>query len=190
MQIGATVDKYSWRIAFGFGVFYLVGLFLFGLLFFVESPAEPFVKFKALPFYGPIPSGVLWFGALGGVLISFVGIHEHRHDWDPKFLSWHLARPFVGAAVAVVAVLIVMSGILAVGSSPIPGATQAGTPTATAVPPPPRLPLPPPPRPPQAAPLPHLGRRTPRTLLRAARTTRSTSWWHSSSAIGSGTSGT
>ena len=67
---------------------------------------------------GPIPTGVLWYGALGGVLISLTGVFEHRNDWDDKYVFWHIARPLVGAAVAVIAVLILQSGILATGADP------------------------------------------------------------------------
>jgi hypothetical protein len=70
------------------------------------------------------PTGVIWFGALGGVLISLAGVHDHRYDWDDRYINWHLVRPAVGAGVAAVAVLIVQAGILAVGVSPEP--TTAG----------------------------------------------------------------
>jgi len=65
--------------------------------------------------YGPVPSAVLWYGALGGTLISLAGVHDHRYDWDETYWTWHIIRPFVGAAVAVIAVLIIQAGILAVG---------------------------------------------------------------------------
>lgn len=67
---------------------------------------------------GPIPLGVIWFGALGAVLISLNGIIDHAHDWDPSFDLWHLSRPVMGAALAVVGVLIVQAGVLAVGREP------------------------------------------------------------------------
>jgi hypothetical protein len=70
---------------------------------------------KFAPTYGPVPSAVLWYGALGGVLISLAGVHDHRYDWDETYWTWHIIRPFVGAAVAVIAVLIIQAGILAVG---------------------------------------------------------------------------
>jgi hypothetical protein len=69
---------------------------------------------------------VIWFGALGGVLISLAGVHDHRYDWDDRYLNWHVVRPAVGAAVAAVAVLIVQAGILAVGSQPEPTTTGPG----------------------------------------------------------------
>jgi hypothetical protein len=67
---------------------------------------------------GSVPLAVIWFGALGAVLISLTGIVEHAHDWDESFALWHLSRPLVGASLAVIGVLIVQAGVLAIGSSP------------------------------------------------------------------------
>lgn len=77
------------------------------------------------------PVGVIWFGALGAVVISLTGAVEHRDDWDPSWTSWHYTRPLVGAALAVVAWLIFQAGILAVGSNPPAqqGASGGGTPS-------------------------------------------------------------
>jgi len=76
-----------------------------------------------------MPVGVPWFGALGAVLISLTGVFEHEQDWDASYWPWHVARPLIGVAVAVVSVLILQAGVLAVGSTPIP---SASTPTPTA----------------------------------------------------------
>ena len=76
---------------------------------------------------GSIPIGVVWFGALGAVLISLTGIVEHADDWDPRFELWHLSRALIGAALAVVGVLIVQAGVLATGTNPassVPGAPR------------------------------------------------------------------
>ena len=67
---------------------------------------------------GSVPLPVLWFGALGGVLISLTGVVEHAKDWDESYALWHFSRPVVGASLAVVAVLIVKAGVLSVGASP------------------------------------------------------------------------
>jgi hypothetical protein len=75
-----------------------------------------------------IPSAVPWYGALGGVLISLVGVHEHRYDWDQRYWTWYVARPFVGAFVAVIAVLIFQSGVLAVGLDPTSDDSGANVP--------------------------------------------------------------
>lgn len=64
---------------------------------------------------GSVPTAVVWFGALGGVLISLAGVHAHRYTWDPRYWSWHVVRPFVGGAVGLVAVMIIQAGILATG---------------------------------------------------------------------------
>jgi len=69
---------------------------------------------------GPVSIAVPWFGALGAVLISLVGITEHRNDWDPSYRFWHWSRPLLGASFGSVSVLIFQAGILAVGSTPTP----------------------------------------------------------------------
>jgi len=74
---------------------------------------------------GSIPIGVVWFGALGAVLISLTGIVEHAGDWDPRFDLWHLSRPLIGAALAVVGVLIVEAGVLAAGTNPAKAVSEA-----------------------------------------------------------------
>jgi hypothetical protein len=85
-----------------------------GLYFIFESslPSDPL---------GPIPIGAVWFGALGAVLISLNGIIDHAHDWDPSFDLWHLSRPLMGAALAVIGVIMLQAGILAVGATPSTG---------------------------------------------------------------------
>jgi hypothetical protein len=66
---------------------------------------------------GPIPVGVVWFGALGAVLISLTGVVEHRRDWDPTYALWHLSRPLMGAALAVVVAIMLQAGLLVVGTT-------------------------------------------------------------------------
>jgi len=67
---------------------------------------------------GPLPVAVPWFGALGAVLISLVGVTEHRRDWDQSYRFWHWSRPVLGASFGAISVLIFEAGILAVGSAP------------------------------------------------------------------------
>jgi N-acetylmuramoyl-L-alanine amidase-like protein/IPT/TIG domain-containing protein len=67
---------------------------------------------------GPIPVPIPWFGALGAVLISLVGLTQHRNDWDPSYRFWHWARPLLGASFGTISVLIFQAGILAVGTQP------------------------------------------------------------------------
>jgi hypothetical protein len=67
---------------------------------------------------GNMPTAVPWFGAVGGVLISLVGVFEHSLDWNPHYALWHWGRPFVGATLAVISVLILQTGILSVGADP------------------------------------------------------------------------
>jgi len=79
---------------------------------------------------GSLPVGVLWFGALGAVIISLTGVFDHRgSNWDPSFKLWYWSRPVMGAAIAMVAVLIFQAGVLSVQpAQPAPG-TASGQPT-------------------------------------------------------------
>jgi hypothetical protein len=94
-------------------VIYGLALGIAAFLYFTQRQFIPFAETL-----GPVPLAVPWFGALGGVLISLVGITEHQSDWDNRYWYWHLSRPFVGAALGVVSVIIFQAGILAVGSTP------------------------------------------------------------------------
>jgi len=101
---------------FAVQVTYLLALGVAAAAYFIpESPTA--VKF------GSIPIGVVWFGALGAVLVSLTSVVDHADDWDPSTGLWHLSRPVVGALLAVVSILMVQAGILSVGSTP---ATNGG----------------------------------------------------------------
>jgi hypothetical protein len=101
-------------------------LLLAGGLVYSLVPDE--TKYAYIPrSFGPVPLGVPWFGALGAVLLSLKGIFDHQHDWNSTYWPWHTARPFVGASLSVVGVLIMQAGILAVGSDPTPPPRQALT---------------------------------------------------------------
>lgn len=63
--------------------------------------------------------GVVWFGALGGVMVGMSGIFFHNRRWDPGYNYWHIARPFVGAAAGAVGTLLFYAVIL-VGNSATP----------------------------------------------------------------------
>ncbi len=76
---------------------------------------------------GPMPVAVPWFGALGGVVISLTGVFDHAYDWDPAQRLWHVSRPFLGATVGVVSVLLLQAGILAAGVNP--NAAASGPPS-------------------------------------------------------------
>lgn len=101
-------------------VFYLLVLFAIGFIYITNPKLLPFIPDTL----GSLPIGVPWYGALGAVIISLSGIVDHRKDWDSDFLFWHFTRPLVGAALAIISVLIFQAGILAVGSSP---SSKSGT---------------------------------------------------------------
>jgi hypothetical protein len=120
-QMTSGLNRPSGRTAiFWLEIFYLVGLGVLAAAYLTDwiDPRHQI---------GSVPTPVVWFGALGAVLISLTGVFDHPYDWDNGFLLWHIARPLVGAAVAVVAVLIVVAGILAVGSDPSPASSATNT---------------------------------------------------------------
>ena len=67
---------------------------------------------------GPVPLGVIWWGALGGVTVSLVGIAWHWTTWDPTYTWWHILRPLVGAIVGSVSYLIFITVIRSTGTTP------------------------------------------------------------------------
>lgn len=67
---------------------------------------------------GPIPLGVMWWGALGGVTVSLVGIGRYWKSWDSSFTLWHTLRPIVGAIVGSVSYLIFITVIRSTGTTP------------------------------------------------------------------------
>lgn len=78
---------------FGVAVAYLIVLFGIFCLYELSDSFR-----DALPSsIGPLPVGVPFFGALGGLLISLDGIFRHSEDWQPSFRYWYCLRPIVGA---------------------------------------------------------------------------------------------
>ncbi len=58
----------------------------------IDSFAD-FVEFDL----GPLPFESIWFGAVGGWLISAQGIFDHNHSWRRSYDYWHCVRPVLGA---------------------------------------------------------------------------------------------
>jgi hypothetical protein len=113
--MGALRKVGRWWLSRG-GVFvveltFLLALWVMAILYFVHTihPRHTI---------GNMPTAVPWFGALGGVVISLVGVFEHSLDWNPRYALWHWGRPFVGATLGVIGVLILQTGILSVGADP------------------------------------------------------------------------
>src|SRR5215471_5178296 len=53
----------------------------------------------------------MWFGALGGVIISLKGIYDHStgaDGWDASFNLWHIGRPVSGAVAGLMTVVLLM----------------------------------------------------------------------------------
>ncbi|MGC1406572.1 MAG: SHOCT domain-containing protein [Candidatus Dormiibacterota bacterium] len=82
------------RIIFPLAVFYLVVL----LAVFATYILAPGFRTHIPASLGPIPSGVVWFGATGAVMASLYGIFVHNRNWNASYNYWHYCRPFFGAS--------------------------------------------------------------------------------------------
>jgi hypothetical protein len=65
------------------------------------------------------PLEVPYFGALGGLLVSFTGIVEYNQEWCSRFNYWHPIKPLLGAISGSVAgiLLLVTSDVATKGST-------------------------------------------------------------------------
>jgi tellurite resistance protein TehA-like permease len=55
---------------------------------------------------GRLPFEVIWFGAVGGWLISAQGIFDHNREWLRSYDYWHYLRPVLGAIIGTLGCLI------------------------------------------------------------------------------------
>jgi hypothetical protein len=99
-------------------------LFLFAIDYLRGKEGKPFHLAHTV---GSMPTPVLWFGLLGGVMISLSGVAEKSADgsWNEHWTLWHLLHPLIGAACGLVAVLIFQAGIMSIGSTPNTGSKPA-----------------------------------------------------------------
>jgi hypothetical protein len=99
------------RRYFVLSMVYLVVLLALGIVYVSWSDLH-----QVLPeTLGPIPIGVPWWGALGAVTISLYGVFRHNQKWEHSFDYWHIARPFLGAVLGMVAYLVFVVVIDATG---------------------------------------------------------------------------
>jgi hypothetical protein len=66
---------------------------------------------KAIPstLHG-LPAYAIWFGALGGIVISLKGIYDHGpSDWQNLYNLWHIGRPFSGGIAGGVTYLLLLA---------------------------------------------------------------------------------
>ncbi len=61
-----------------------------------------FVSFRL----GRLPFEAIWFGAVGGFLISAQGILEHNKKWNDRLNYWHYARPLLGSLMGTLGCLV------------------------------------------------------------------------------------
>ncbi len=55
---------------------------------------------------GTLPFETIWFGAIGGWLISAQGIFNHNREWSLRYNYWHFVRPVLGAIIGTLGCLL------------------------------------------------------------------------------------
>ena len=55
---------------------------------------------------GRLPFESIWFGAVGGWLISAKGIFDHNRSWYRSYDYWHYVRPVLGALMGTIGCLV------------------------------------------------------------------------------------
>ena len=68
-----------------------------------------------------------WSGALGAVTLSLYGVFDHNDHWDRRWNYWHIARPFVGIVLAIVAYFVFITLITSTGLTPRTSAVTTST---------------------------------------------------------------
>jgi hypothetical protein len=115
----ATISPRTWPVG-AFFVYQLVVVLLLlgGLWWFTFDRAVPPPHFS---WDSVLPVWVPFGGAIGGCLISMVGVATHANDWDsPRYGYWHLLRPVLGLLSASIAVLIIVFVIKGVAPESVP----------------------------------------------------------------------
>ncbi len=83
----------------------LIWLILLVSSFFAYEEIRAVARFFP-PKLGGLPFTVIWFGAVGGLLISLQGIIEHNHHWYRSYDYWHMLRPVMGTFMGTLGCLI------------------------------------------------------------------------------------
>jgi hypothetical protein len=73
---------------------------------------------------GGLPFSTIWFGAVGGLLISLEGIFKYNRRWLRSYDYWHYLRPVLGAIMGTLGCLVftVLTAAAAASSTPTPNA--------------------------------------------------------------------
>jgi hypothetical protein len=110
--LATTVDCRSRAGIFAYNLLIVLVLALCGILYFRSIG---FLNLEFLKFDNEkinIAVRCMWFGALGGVVISLKGVYDHhcnRGGWDDGFTLWHLGRPVSGALTGLITLVLLLS---------------------------------------------------------------------------------
>lgn len=86
---------------FGYDLAWLAILFAAGAFYISRSHLPSFAPKLAIE--------AMWFGSLGGIVISLKGIYDHSEGpggWNPAFNLWHIGRPISGGIAGLITLVL------------------------------------------------------------------------------------
>ena len=94
---------------FAYDLILVVLLLLVGVIYVTHPNLFPFQQENNQSDIYKLAVESMWFGCLGGVIISLKGIYDHSDHgdaWDPEYNLWHLGRPASGAIAGLITVVL------------------------------------------------------------------------------------
>jgi IPT/TIG domain-containing protein len=93
-------------VIFGYDLLVVLLLAVLAVLYFRYVGTQPSDEWLKLLQQYQLPLKCLWFGALGGTVISLKGVYDHpvsaSAGWNSDFDLWHFGRPVSGAITGVI----------------------------------------------------------------------------------------
>ena len=115
-------DKKMDNRLFKYPIIYLVTLIVFPLIYSIWHRSLPIYIIH--PFYS-MPWAVVWFGSLGGIVVSLHGMFVHNRNWNKSYDFWHKFSGITGAIYGIVSYLMLYtlinstSGVTQIKSSSV-----------------------------------------------------------------------
>jgi len=89
-------------------IFPILYLSVMILLAFFWSPIIKHLSYSIVHPFHQMPLSVIWFGALGGVIISLQGIFFNNQRWSKSYNYWYALSPVIGAIYGVFSYLFIV----------------------------------------------------------------------------------
>ena len=100
---------------FGWAISYLVVL----IAILAVYVCWPWLRHAVPSTLGPLPVGIVWFGATGAVIASLRGIFFYNKNWNSSYDYWHYSRPVFGMVTGSIGALLYWVSLRLGNSGPV-----------------------------------------------------------------------